>query len=271
LKSFSGKVVIITGASSGIGKSCAFAFANAGADVVLASRNIDELNKISNQLSGLNVKALVVTTDVSKENDCRNLIDTTINKFGRIDILINSAGISMRALFEDVQLEVLKRVFEINFWGTVYCTKFALPHLLQSKGSLVGISSIAGKTGLPGRTGYSSSKFAMEGFLQTVRIENIKKGLHVLVACPGFTASNIRNAALNWEGETQKESPRDEDKMMQPEQVAEKILKAIEKRKRDLVLTIEGRLTVFLSKFFPSFLDKMVYNHMAKEKDSPLK
>ncbi|MBK5284944.1 MAG: SDR family oxidoreductase, partial [Bacteroidia bacterium] len=191
--------------------------------------------------------------------------------FGQIDILINSAGISMRALFDDVQLDVLKRVFEINFWGTVYCTKFALPHLLLSKGSLVGISSIAGKTGLPGRTGYSSSKFAMEGFLQTVRIENIKKELHVLVACPGFTASNIRSAALNAEGATQKESPRDETKMMQPDEVANKILNAIVKRKRDLVLTSEGKITVLLSKLFPSFLDKMVYNHMAKEKNSPLK
>lgn len=271
MKNFSGKVVIITGASSGIGKACAIAFANAGADVVLASRNVDELKKVSEIISALGEKTILVATDVSKESDCKNLIDETIKKFGRIDVLINCAGISMRAMLQDVQLDVIRQVMEINFWGTIYCTKFALPYLLQSKGSVVGVSSIAGKTGLPGRTGYSSSKFAMEGFLQTVRIENLKKGLHVLVACPGFTASNIRNAALNASGEMQGESPRDENKMMQPEVVAEKILQAVIKRKRDLVLTFEGKLTVLLSKFFPSLLDKMVYNHMAKEKDSPFK
>ncbi|HLG35702.1 MAG TPA: SDR family oxidoreductase [Bacteroidia bacterium] len=271
MKNFSGKVVIVTGASSGIGKACAIAFANAGADVVLASRNIDELKNIAQQISSLGVKAISISTDVSKESDCKNLIDETIKNFGRIDILINCAGISMRALLLDVQLDVLRKVMEINFWGTVYSTKFALPYLLQSKGSVVGVSSIAGKTGLPGRTGYSSSKFAMEGFLQTVRIENLRKGLHVLVACPGFTASNIRNVALNASGEKQVESPRDENKMMQPEVVAEKILQAVIKRKRDLVLTSEGKLAVLLSKFFPSLLDKMVYNHMAKEKDSPFK
>ena len=271
MKSFSNKVVIVTGASSGIGKACAIAFAKAGADVVLASRNESELKNVEREISSLGVKTLCVATDVSKENDCKNLIETTIKNFGRVDVLINSAGISMRALFEDVQLDVLRRVMEINFWGTVYLAKLALPHLLQTRGSVVGISSIAGKTGLPGRTGYSASKFAMEGFLQTVRIENIKKGLHVLVACPGFTASNIRNSALNASGEKQGESPRDENKMMQPDVAAEKILKAVVKRKRDLVLTSEGTLTVLLSRFFPSLLDKMVYKKMAQEKDSPLK
>jgi len=271
MKSFSGKVVVVTGASSGIGKACVVAFAKAGADVVLASRNEPELKNVTGEISQLGIKTFCVATDVSNESDCKNLIDTTIKNFGRIDVLINSAGISMRALLEDVHLDVIRKVMGINFWGTVYCSKYALPHLLSSQGSLVGISSIAGKTGLPGRTGYSSSKFAMEGFLQTVRIENLKKGLHVLVACPGFTASNIRKEALNASGEKQGESPRDENSMMQPEVVAEKILSAVVKRKRDLVLTTEGKLTVLLSKFFPSLLDKMVYNHMAREKNSPFK
>jgi short-subunit dehydrogenase len=133
------------------------------------------------------------------------------------------------------------------------------------------MSSIAGKKGLPARTGYSASKFAMEGFLETLRTENLHKGLHVLVACPGFTATNIRNAALSKDKSTQGKSPRNEQKMMQPEAVAERIYSAVEKRKRDLVLSTEGKLTVWLDKFFPSFMDRMVFNHMAKEKDSPLK
>ncbi len=139
-----------------------------------------------------------------------------------------------------------------------------------SKGSVVGVSSIVGFKGLPGRTGYSSSKFAMHGFLETLRIENLKKGLHVLIACPGFTASNIRNTALDGDGKQQGESPRTEEKMMTAEEVAKHIANAVEKRKRTLILTSQGKMTVFLNKFLPGFMDKMVYNHMAKEPDSPL-
>jgi short-subunit dehydrogenase len=176
----------------------------------------------------------------------------------------------MRATLEDLDLDVLRQVMDINFWGTVYCTKFALPHLIQTKGSVVGVSSIAGYKGLPGRVGYSSSKFALQGFLEVVRIENRKKGLHVLTACPGFTASNIRKTALSAKGEQQGESPREEHKMMTSEAVAIHIIRAMEKRKDRLVLTNQGKMTVLLNKFFPSFMDKMVYNHLAKEPDSPL-
>ena len=124
---------------------------------------------------------------------------------------------------------------------------------------------------MPGRTGYSASKFAIQGFLETIRIENLKKGLHVLIACPGFTSTNIRNTALGKDGSQQGESPRDEDKMMTPEEVARHIRRAVDKRKRTLILTSQGKLTVLLNKFFPKLIDKMVYKHMAKETDSPFK
>ncbi len=265
------KVVIITGASSGIGLALAQNFARRNAKLVLAARSLDKLKIIEEELKLSNKNVLIVETDVSKESDCRNLIDKTFGKYGKIDILINNAGISMRALFENTELSVIKKLMDINFWGTVFCTKFALPFLLKSKGSVVGVSSIAGYKGLPGRTGYSSSKFAMHGFLEVLRIENMKKGLHVLIACPGFTASNIRNTALAADGSQQGESPRDEGQMMTAEEVAERIVQAIEKNKDRLVLTRQGKLTVVLNKFFPKFMDKMVYNHMAKEADSPFK
>ena len=272
------KVVVITGASSGIGLACAQVFASAGAKVVLAARHENSLknavSKIQSELQTSNFKLQTpfsVVTDVSKESDCKKLIDETIKAFGSIDVLINNAGISMRALFEEVDLKVLRELMDVNFWGTVYCTKYALPHLLKSKGSVVGMSSIAGKKGLPGRTGYSASKFAMEGFLETLRTENLKKGLHVLVACPGFTTTNIRNTALSKDGTAQGESPRDESKMMPAEEVAKRIYNAVIDRKRDLILTTNGKLIVWLNKFFPAMMDKMVYNHMAKEADSPFK
>lgn len=268
---FKDKAVVITGASSGIGKALAMEFAGMGAKIVMAARNEERLNEAMSEVKGLGAEVVGLPTDVAKEEDCKNLIDKAVSTFGRIDIMINNAGISMRAIFEDTELDVIRQLMDVNFWGTVYCTKYALPHLLESKGSLVGISSIAGYKGLPGRTGYSSSKFAMHGFLETLRIENMKKGLHVLIACPGFTASNIRNTALNEKGEVQGESPRDEGKMMSAEEVARHIARAIAKRKDRLTLTFQGKLTVFLNKFFPKFMDKQVYKHMAKEPDSPFK
>jgi short-subunit dehydrogenase len=156
---------------------------------------------------------------------------------------------------------------EVNFWGTVYCTKYALPELLKNKGSVVGVSSIAGYKGLPGRTGYSSSKFAMNGFLEALRVENLKTGLHVMLASPGFTASNIRKVALVKDGSSQGETSMNEEKMMSSEEVSEIIVEGVLNRKRTLIMTGQGKLTVFLSKWLPGLLDKLVYQHFTKEKD----
>lgn len=271
MQEFKNKVIIITGASSGIGKALAIECAKRGASLVLAARDLQKLEETAAGLQQFSAPVLLVKTDVSKEADCESLIRRAIEQFGKIDVLVNNAGISMRALFEEVDLDVLRRLMDTNFWGTVYCTKYALPYLLKSGGSLVGISSIAGYKGLPGRTGYSASKFAMQGFLEVVRIENMKKGLHVLIACPGFTASNIRNSALAKDGRQQGESPRDEDKMMTAGEVAVHLCNSIVKRRKSLILTSQGKMTVLLNKFFPSFMDRMVYNHMAKEPDAPIR
>ena len=265
------KVVIITGGSSGIGRALAIAFGKAGCKIVVTGRDQSRLNEVAAELRNLNVDCLPVPGDVSREADVKQMIELTVNKYQRIDILINNAGISMRALFEDLDLNVIRKVMDINFWGTVYATKYALPYILESKGSIIGISSVAGYRGLPGRTGYSASKFAMHGFLEALRTELLPKQVHVLLACPGFTASNIRNTALAADGSTQGESPRDEGKMMTAEEVANRILQATIHRKRDLVLTFQGKLTVFLNKWLPGIADKLVYNHMKKEKDSPFK
>jgi NAD(P)-dependent dehydrogenase (short-subunit alcohol dehydrogenase family) len=204
-----GKVVIITGASSGIGLSTAREFARLGARVVLAARNTEMLENTVSSLLASGYEAMAVTTDVTKEEDCKRMINLTVEKFGGIDILINNAGISMRALFADVDLNVLKRLFDVNFWGAVHCTKYALPYLIKSRGSVAGVSSVAGFVGLPGRTGYSASKYALHGFLETLRIENLKNGLHVLILCAGFTKSDIRKKALTADGSAQGFTPRE--------------------------------------------------------------
>ena len=265
------KVVLITGGTSGIGKALAFAFGREGAMIAFSGRKQAGLNETSTELNAAGIDNLAIQADVSIEADCERMVQETVNKYGRLDILINNAGISMRALFEDLDLSVLRQVMDINFWGTVYSTKYALPFIKQAKGSIIGISSIAGYRGLPARTGYSASKFAMHGFLETLRTELLHSGVHVLLACPGFTASNIRNTALAANGQQQGETPRAEEKMMSAEEVAERILKATKKRKRDLVMTTQGKMAVWINKLFPSLADKLVYNVMAKEKDSPLK
>lgn len=266
------KTVIITGASSGIGEALATQFAQKGSNIVIAARSADKLESFALTLrQQYGVKVLCVPTDVTKQADCKNLIDKTVATFGGIDVLINNAGISMRALFEDLDIDVLEQLMQVNFWGAVYCTRYAIEYLLKSKGTVVGVSSIAGYRGLPARTGYSASKFALQGFLEALRPEVMDRGVNVLVACPGFTASNIRKVALTADGTSQGETPRAEDKMMTSEECAAHIYQAIVKRKRTIVLTTQGKLTVFLNKWFPAFMDRMVLNVMKKEPDSPFK
>jgi short-subunit dehydrogenase len=265
------KVAIITGASSGIGLACARQFASKGYAVVLAARSLEKLAQIELELKKNGNDVLTIQADVCSENDCKKIIEETIKQYNRIDILINNAGISMRALFKDLDLKVIHSLMDTNFWGTVCCTKYALPFILKEKGSIVGVSSIAGFMGLPGRTGYSASKFAMQGFLETIRVEHLKEDLHVMIVAPGFTASNIRNAALNAKGNMQGESPRDENKMMSSEEVALNIYKGVINRKRLIVLTFQGKMAVFLRKFFPGIIDRIEYNMMKKEPNSPLK
>jgi len=264
------QVVIITGASSGIGRSLAFAFGALSAHILITGRNKEKLEETAAALDEAGISCFPYVCDSSSESQTRDMIAATIEKFGKIDLLINNAGISMRSMFETVDLKVLKQVMDINFWGTVYATHAALPYLKKSRGGIIGISSIAGYRGLPVRTGYSASKFAMNGFLEALRTELLETGVHVLIACPGFTASNIRAASLNSEGKITGETMREEEKMMSSDEVAIRILQAYMAKKKTLVLTFQGKLTVFLNKWLNGFLDRLVYNSLKKEKNSPL-
>lgn len=265
------KVVLITGASSGIGRALAFAFGREGANIAICGRKADALQQVTSELQQAGITVFSLIADVSNEADVKQFIEQTIARFGRLDILINNAGISMRSMLVDTDPAVIQKVMDINFMGTVYATRYALPYIQQTKGSIVGISSIAGYRGLPVRSGYSASKFAMNGFLEAVRTELLHSGVHVLTACPGFTTSNIRVSALDAHGQAKGETMRDEDTMMSAEECADHILRAVKQRKRELILTTQGKLTVFINKWLPALADKLVFNTLAKEKDSPLK
>jgi len=267
---FTDQVVVITGGTSGIGEALVKQCLAYGSKVATCGRNADKLEKLKSTLGS--EKLYTFAADVSIQEDCKTFIYNTVQRFGRIDILINNAGMSMRALFADLDdLVVIKNLMDVNFWGCVYCSWYAMPQLQKNKGILVGVSSIAGYRGLPGRAGYSASKFAMQGFLEVLRTENLKTGLHVMWVSPGFTSSNIRNTALNAQGVAQAETPLDEGKLMSAEEVARQILTAVKQRRRTRVMTFQGKITVWLNKFFPSLTDKLVYNHFAKEPGSPLK
>ncbi len=266
MASLKDKVVVITGGSSGIGKALVELALARGAKVAVCARSHEKLVA----LFPANDKLMCLRADVSREADCKDFMDEVTTKWGGIDVLINNAGISMRALFEDADLAVIKELMDVNFWGAVYCTKYALPSVMARKGVIVGVSSIAGYRGLPGRTGYSASKFALQGFLEALRTELLYTGTHVMWVSPGFTASNIRNVARSSDGSAQAETPLDESKLMSAEECARRIMDGIENRKRTIVMTSQGKLAVWLNKLLPGLADSIVYKHFLHEPDSPL-
>ncbi|MEO7313346.1 MAG: SDR family oxidoreductase [Chitinophagaceae bacterium] len=253
---FQNKVAIITGGSEGIGKSLVEALLAMDAKVATCARNQDKLYDLMMQNAGKPLYTMVA--DVSRESDCKQFIESTVKAFGGIDIIINNAGISMKALVKDTTLDVLRSVMEINFWGMVYCTKYALPYILDRKGTIVGVSSIAGYRGLPGRSGYSASKFAMNGWLESLRAELLESGVNVMWVAPGFTSSNIRFDALNPKAKQNGYSTMNEEKLMSSDKCASFILRAIKNRRRTLILTMTGWRTVFVNRLLPNIADLLI-------------
>lgn len=259
---FTDKVVVVTGGSEGIGRALVEALLEKGAKVATCGRNFDKLYQLQTHCAGKPL--LIKTTDVSNELECKSFIAEAIKVYGHIDILINNAGMSMRAMFAETEMDTLRRLMDVNFWGSVYCTKFALDSILAQQGDIVAVSSVAGFRGLPGRSGYSASKFALNGWMEALRTELLHKNVNVMWVCPGFTRSNIRNVALDKDAKPQGESPLEEGKLMSAEECAAHILTAVEKRKRTLVLTKDGIQTVLVNKFFPGLADKLVYKFFFK-------
>lgn len=261
------RVVWITGASSGIGEALAKCFVERGWGVLAQARRADRLQKLAAIAPD---RILPFVADVRDYAACEAAVTQAIGHFGRLDAVVANAGISHRALVEEVSLSVLREVMEINFWGAVHAIKAALPMVRQARGWIVGVSSIAGFRGLPARSGYSASKFALNGFLESLRTELYGTGVSVLIAAPGFTRTEIRKKALTASGAAQEESPLPEEKLMSAEAVAAAIYEAMQRRRKYLILTPQGRLTVWLNRLVPGFLDGIVYRHFRQERGSPL-
>jgi len=252
------KVVAITGASKGIGAELARQLAARGARVVLAARSEKELEEVAAQCRQSNPGVVTVKADVTSDRDCQAIISGAVVAFGRLDVLVNNAGATMWARFEDIDdMSILKRIMDVNYMGAVYCTKHALPHLRDTKGLIVGISSLAGRTGVPTRTGYSAAKHAMVGFFDSLRIELDGTGVGVTMIYPGFVATGIRENATGPDGKPILVSPVKEGEVMSVEDCARRIVGAMERREREVVMTARGKIGLFLKLFAPSLIDRM--------------
>ncbi|KAA3644858.1 MAG: short chain dehydrogenase [Chloroflexi bacterium] len=255
---FKDKVVIITGASSGIGHELARQLAKQGAWLALAARREDKLEELAEECEALGGRALVVVTDVADEAQCKRLAEHTVEEFGGIDVLVNNAGITIWAKFEEMQsLDPFEAVMRVNYLGSLYCTHYALSHLKESQGRIVAVSSLAGKTGVPFRSGYSASKFAMAGFFETLRIEVAEHGVSVTMIYPDYVQTDTRLQAFGPDGKPIGTRPLRQGRMMTVEVAARQIIDAIRKRKRELLMSRRGKLGQWLKLIAPGLVDRI--------------
>jgi short-subunit dehydrogenase len=254
--SLKNNVVVITGASTGIGEELAYQLADQGAQLVLTARRTNELTRVAENVKARGAKVIVVSADVAIESDCKKIIDAAITEFGRIDTLVNNAGMTMWAKFEDIQdMSIMERIMQVNYMGAVYCTHYALPHLKSTRGRIVGIASLTGLVGVPTRTGYAASKHAMRGFFDSLRIELEDAGVTVTMVYPGFVATGIRENATGADGKPALIDPVDQAGVMSVAECVTLIVHAIEHRKREEIMTLKGKLGQWLKLIAPSVID----------------
>jgi short-subunit dehydrogenase len=262
---FREKVVLLTGASSGIGRELALQLASQGAWLSLAARSSAQLEEVAAACRQRGARALCVTTDVTEQRQCRELVERTAREYGSLDTLVNNAGISMWCRFDEMQdLDVLDKLVRVNYLGSAYCTYHALPHLKRSRGLIVGISGLAGRTGIPARAGYAASKHAMTGFFDSLRIELDGTGVGVTMIYPGFVSTEIRKRAFGADGKPLVESPVREAEVMTPEECARLTLQAMAARRRELVMTRRAKLGMWLKLVAPGLVDRIARNAIQK-------
>jgi short-subunit dehydrogenase len=263
---FAGKVIAITGASEGIGAELARQFAGKAVWLALAARNLEKLEKVADECRALGAEAIAVRCDVSEEEDCRNFIEVTARKYSSLDILVNNAGVSGHARLEEVtDFSWYEAMMRVNYMGSLYCTRHALPHLRKSRGLIVAISSLAGKVGVPGRTAYSPTKAAQAIFFEALRLELQDSGVDVTIVYPGVVSTNIRVHGYGPDGRPAGKSGLKEEGAMTVKECARQIIQATRARKRELVMTLQARIGLWLKLAFPKVVDRMVLRALKKD------
>jgi len=259
------KIVVLTGASEGIGRSLALRLAARHARLVLAARNQERLESLVKACSEAGAQAVAVPTDVTDPDQCKALIQATVDHFGGVDILIANAGATMWSRFDELEdLTIIERIMAVNYYGAVYCTKFALPWLKRSKGQIVAVASVAGMTGVPTRSGYSATKHAMVGFFDSLRIELADDGVAVTLVAPDFVVTEIHRRAFGATGQPLGKTPMQESRIMTADRCAELIVEATIKRKRLLITSRRGRLGRWLKLIWPGLIDRIARRAIEK-------
>jgi len=255
------QVVIITGASSGIGEACAIEYARKGALLVIAGRNHDRLEQVAERIMQQKGSVLPIVCDITDKDNCKNLVEQTINKFGKIDILVNNAGISQRSLASETINEVERKIMEINFFGTIFLTKLVLSHMIkQRSGKIAVISSIVGKFGFPFRTSYAASKHALHGYFESLRAEIHQYNIRVTIICPGRIKTNISINALTKDGSEYSQMDKGQATGVAADKCARSIINAISKGKKEAIIGGKEVCLVYIRRFLPSLYYKMILN-----------
>ena len=264
--SFSGRVIAITGASEGIGAELARQLSGKGVWLALAARNLEKLEAVAAECRALGAEAVAIRCDVSVESDCRNFIEETVRKYSSLDILVNNAGVSGHARFEEVtDFAWYETMMRVNYMGSLYCTRYAIPHLKNRRGQIVAVSSLAGRVGIPWRTGYSPTKAAQALFFEALRLELQASGVDITIIYPGVVATAIRVHGYGPDGQPAGKSGLKEDKAMTVQECARRIIAAIHARKRELVMTLQGRIGLWLRLAFPKLVDRMLLRAIKKD------
>jgi len=264
---FHNKVIVITGASRGIGRGLALRLAGQGASLVLAARDVARLEAVRDECEKRGGQAIVVPTDVTEQAQCQALIRKTVERFGRIDILVNNAGVTMWAYLDEVSdLSIFEKIMRVNYFGSLFCTHYALPHLKASHGQIVAVSSMTGKAGVPTRSGYAASKHAMVGFFDSLRIELAPDGIDVTIIYPDFVATETRQRAFGGDGKPLGSSPVREGEVMTVEECVDQMIPAIQKRKRELIMTLRGKVGQWIKLVAPELVDSIARNAIERGK-----
>lgn len=263
--SFKNKVVVVTGAASGIGAAICRRFAREGARIGLLDMDEKGVQAAADKFRASGVDAVGIRCDVVSEDECTSAMKEIIGLYGGIDVLVNNAGITQRSAFVDTRISVYRRVMEVNFFGSLHCTKAAMDSLIERKGIIIVIESLAGISPLLGRTGYCASKHALHGFFTSLRSEIRTTGAHIMLVCPGFVETSLQTRALGGDGRVATHPQSMVGKPASAESVAEDIYKGVIKKKHLLVLTPVGKLTYWINRFAPRLYERLMARQLKEE------